>query len=589
LQDAGSRTRLTRAGTLDGPVRGGLALLANVPTVLKVGWHEPLLDARVLHVSQVLLLLGYLAALLLTAFAVIRSPERRRDFLSVTRPEQIIVLFGVLSFAWSPGPKIAAALLIMFHLTRGYLSLVRTAIPAGLVFIGSFVVLIAVGTLALLLPSATPPDRPISFVDSLFTISSAISQTGLVVRPTDSGFTRLGQVIILVWIQVGALGVIVFGALIVNVLGSSMSLRATQTLAEGTEQGWSGQLSLQKLVTFIIIFTHLVELIGALVLYFGWPSSWEGMPADFDSPGDRFYHAVYFSVSSFCNAGFATTPNGLIGLRIHWTTQVIIAGLIMLGSIGFPVLDNMRRVAWDRFRGRRMRDGALVRLTLNSKIILAATASTYVIGVTLMFISEVFGDGAVWQPSDGYGTAVLDASFMSINRTAGFNSVDTSQMGLLSHLGLIFLMFVGGSPGSVAGGIKLMVFSVLAMTVYATLRGRSQTTIFGRTIPEAIVRKSAALVVLALLFLLGATGLLAFTDGPNHTLRELLFETTSALGTCGLSLGITPELTDPGKIIISITMFLGRVGPFAVVAALLNAARSSRARVEYPTEEVVIY
>ncbi len=573
---------------ISSPARTLIALGTNVPTLLDIGWREPLLDPALLWGVQIALLVSYVV-LLVRQLKNMRSSDRA-GVLRVIRPEVVFAGLGLVLFFMAPLLKVMCALLLIAHLARSFLRLVQLSVPPGLVFLGSFVSLVALGTLALLLPAATPDGQPITVVDAAFTIASAISQTGLVVRDTGTGFTRFGQVVILIWIQIGALGVIVFGALLVNVLGSHFGLRATKTIAEGTEQGWSGQLSLQRLVTFIIVFTHLVELIGAAILYFGWPETWPGMPSDMTSNADRAYHAVFFSVSAFCNAGFVTTSDSLVSLRTHWTSHTLIVPLIVLGSIGFPVLDDMRRVVWDRVRGVRVTPaGALVRLNLNTKIVLATTLALYLIGFTFVFVSEVFPVAESIVTVDP-GVAALDAHFMNINRTAGFNTLPVQDMGMLAHLGLIFLMFVGGSPGSVAGGIKVMVLAVLVLTVWSTLRGRPSTTVFGRTIPDTIVRKSAALIVLALIIVLGGTGLLV-VGGTNgeHSLETLLFEVSSALGTCGLSLSVTQDLTGFGKIVISVVMFLGRVGPLAVIAALVGSSNRRSVQYEYASEDVVIY
>lgn len=568
------------------PARTIVAVLANVPTVLKIGFHEPLVNPDVLWAAQGALVLLYVVIGLRELKAL--TPTRRRDVLRVIRPELLFVICAILFFWSSWLLKLVCALLLVAHFARLFLSLVQTRIHPGLVFLSSFFILVGVGTFALMLPSATPRDQPIALIDAFFTICSAISQTGLVVRDTGTGFTRFGQVIILIWIQIGALGVIVFGALLVNVLGSSFGLRATQTIAEGTEQGWAGQLSLQRLVTFIIIFTHLVELVGAAILYFGWPESWATQPGDMIGPADRAFHCVFFSVSAFCNAGFVTTPDSLIALRAHWTSHLVIVPLIVLGSIGFPVLDNIRRVVWDRLRGIRITpQGALVRVNLNTKLVLATTIALYVLGFAIVFLSETL-PAFEGRPFVEPEIAALDAHFMNINRTAGFNTLPVDDIGVLAHLGLIFLMFVGGSPGSVAGGIKVMVLAVLTLTVWSTLRGHPRTTAFGRTIPDAVIRKSATLIVLALIIVLVGTGILVVAD-PEHSLQQHLFEVSSALGTCGLSLGVTPDLSDVGKITISGVMFLGRVGPLAVIAALVGAASRKRPHYEYPTEDVVIY
>lgn len=578
-------------------VRLVLALLAVVPGVLRVGWDEPIFDAALLHGVQFALMLLYGINLLRARMRVPKAA--RAEFDKIHRPERLFLLVGLTLGAWSwVTLAIMGGGLAVTQMLRAYLLVVQTArIPSGIVFVGSFVLLIAVGTGGLLLPAATPADQPISVLDATFTITSAISQTGLVVRSTGEGFTRFGQVIILIWIQIGALGIIVFGALLASVLGSSFGLKATQTIAEGTEQGWAGQLSLQKLVTFIIVFTHGIELIGALLLYVTWPETWPGAP-DMSTPGDRLYHAVFFSVSSFCNAGFVTTEGSLRGLRTDWTTHAIVAPLIVLGSIGFPVLENVFKVAWSRVRGRRVENGSLIRLNLNTKIILTTTLVVYVLGFIIIFLGELAQ--AVPGVVDGPGTAAFDAHFMNINRTAGFDTISPNDMGLLSQLALIFLMFIGGSPGSVAGGIKLMAFAVLSLTIWATINGRRETTAFGRTLPDELVRKCAALVVMCLAGLLITCGVLAITehahgmgagpwDGTVPGLDVLLFEAVSAFGTCGLSMGITPDLSPMGRAAIIVSMFVGRVGPLAITASLIAVAARRRVRYSYPTEDVVVY
>lgn len=572
------------------PLRALIALLMLIPVLVDVGWHERpwRLEREITHGVLIVLWAAYTAALGWQVVSMKRRARRWRELLRITRPEQAILVLGTVLIWSMPALSIAATMLVLVALMRFYLRLVERNVPPSLVFLGSFVALLFVGIALIMLPAATPPDQPISPIDAAFTITSAISQTGLVVRDTGTGFTRFGQVIIMIWIQVGALGVLVFGALIASFIGSGFGLRATQTIAEGTEQGWTGQLSLQKLVSFIIIVTHGFELIGAVVIYFAWPGAeevWAGRPHDFESRMDRAYHAVFFSVSAFCNAGFVTTGDSMESLRTHWMPHTVLVPLIVLGSIGFPVLANIWDVLVSRLRGRRVRDGALIRLNLNTKVVLTTALVLYLLGFGLIFLAEVAQAHVDWR------VALLDAHFMNINRTSGFNTIPPVEMGLLSRLTLIALMFIGGSPGSVAGGIKLMVFAVLALTVWSTIRGRDQTTVFGRTIPDALVRKCATLIVLSLLTVMSVTGVLAFTDANlgTQSLGPLLFEATSAFGTTGLSTGITPSLSAPGKIAIMAAMFIGRVGPLAVMAGLVSVARSRRPRYHYPTEEVVVY
>jgi trk system potassium uptake protein TrkH len=568
-------------------LRALIAAAAFAPVVIDLGWpvESRPIDDSVLRALQSLLLAAYIATILLFPLGRPRTSRPRLSALIRRHRTELMVAGLTLLFAWvTHVANSGVTALMLLHLTRGYLRLTQTSIPPGALFVGSFAALVVIGTGALMLPAATPAGRPINILDAAFTITSAISQTGLVVRDTASGFTRFGHVIILIWIQVGALGILVFGALLANVIGSGFSLRATQSLAEPTEQGWTGALSLSRLVIFIIVVTHAFEAIGAAALYFSWPDSWDGAP-DMHTRQDRLFHCVFFSISAFCGAGFVTTENSLVGLRDNWTSHGIIAPLIILGSIGFPVLDNLWRVAWAKIRRVRVHRGALIRLSLNTKIVLTTTLFVYVLGYAMIALGEFT------QTAEPTRLILLDAHFMTVNRTSGFDTIPPADMGLLSRLTLILLMFIGGSPGSVAGGIKMMVFAVLILTVIATIFGRSETEAFGRTIPDSLVRKSATLIVLSLITLMAVTGVLAATETGrgDFTLGQLLFEATSAVGTVGLSMGVTPETSTPGRIALLIAMFVGRVGPLAALASLVAISRRSRARYSYPVEDVVIY
>jgi trk system potassium uptake protein TrkH len=307
--------------------------------------------------------------------------------------------------------------------------------------------------------------------------------------------------------------------------------------------------------------------------------------------GDRVYHSVFLSVSSFCNAGFVTTDGSLTGLRTHWVPHLVVVPLLLVGSIGFPVLDNMWRVAVARVRGIRVEAGSLIRLTLHTKIVLVSSVVLYVIGFVMIFLGELI------QTNQPLGPELLDAHFMNMNRTSGFNTIDTSLMGTLAQLALIFLMFVGGAPGSVAGGIKVVVFSVLVMAVWSVLRGREETTVFGRAIGHDVLRKCVAVIVLFLIGILAVTALLVVSEteaiapavGTSGTLLPILFEVVSAYGTCGLSMGITGDLTPIGRVAITVSMFIGRVGFLALLASLVAVTLGNRPRVGYPHEPVTVY
>lgn len=582
------RTLKVREEAGDAPrillVREMLAAIAFIPTVLHFGWREPVLAQGTLHGIQIMALGAFAAAMIIST---LRSGGRqaRRQFLIAHWAETLLVIIGAgLSWSWLGLALATSALMVVASLRVYLLVASNKKIPPGLVFVGSFLVLIAVGTSGLMLPAATPADQPISILDAAFTITSAISQTGLIVRPTGDGFTRFGQIIILAWIQFGALGILVFGAVVATLLGSSFGVRATQTLGESTEQGWSGQYSLGRLVIFIMVITHGVELLGAIALYLTWPETWPGAP-DMATAGDRFYQCAFFSVSSFCNAGFATSSNSFEGMRTNWTIHTILPMLILLGSIGFPVLDNIVRVATARLRGTWSRGRTLIRLSVNTKIVLVTTVCLYLFGFASILLSETMLEGVP------ISTAALDAHFMTFQRTTGFDSISPNDMGELSRLTLIFLMFIGGSPGSIAGGVKVMVLAVLALTVWSTLNGRNETEAWGRRIPDEVVRKCATILALCLTTCMVTAGILAVTEDVSEEsqLAPILFEAVSAFGTTGLSMGITADLSAPGRIAIMGAMFIGRVGALAIFAALFSVRPARRVQYAYPRGDVVIY
>jgi trk system potassium uptake protein TrkH len=389
----------------------------------------------------------------------------------------------------------------------------------------------------------------------------------------------------MVLMQLGGLGILSFAALLLVAVGSSLGLRATSVLGDSSLESRHGPKGIRKMLASIVLFTFSFEAIGAIALFLGWPKTWEYAP-DIATAGDRAFHAAFFSVSAFNNAGFATTPNSLETLRTSWTTYIVIAGLVVIGGIGFPALDNIRQVLFARLRGKRTKQGKLIRIALHTKLTLTTTLIVYLIGLVLIFISEYF------QRLDPIGISLIDAHFMAIaSRTAGFNTIPASEMGPLSRFVLVVQMFIGGGPASTAGGIKTVATAVLVLTVIATLKGRSQTEAFKRTIPDALVRKAAVLITLGLATVAVLIGTLSLTEsrGDSHLpLEEIVFESVSASATVGLSMGTTAGLSDPGRVAVIIAMFIGRLGPLAVLGALTSVRRTDRAQYAYPDEGVLM-
>ena len=562
--------------------RFALAALMNAPSVLMFGWREPLLPMASLHGAQVAMVAAHVAVGVWAVFALRRRLGRARALDVAGRVELALGAAAVCLGWWAPVRELACLLILIVALVRVYVSVLRSGAPAPLVLLGSFALVIAAGTCALRLPAATPEDAPIGWLDAAFTATSATCVTGLIVRDTSAEFTRFGQVVILSMIQLGGLGVVIFGGLLAMVMGAALGLRASRTLRDAGAESTDMFSSVRRLIVLIACLTLGAEALGAAALYVGWPSDWATAPG-MTSVGDRVFHSVFFAVSAFCNAGFATTPDSLQGLRFHWTSHTVIVGLIALGGIGIPVVDNVVRVLTARARGVRTLDGRIVRFSLHTRLVLATTGVLYVFGFAGVFVSEALHGGVpAWM-------AALDAHFMSVTtRTAGFDTVAPATLGPLGRMALVLQMFVGGSPGSAAGGVKTVAVAVLALTVLATIRGRSETTVFKRTIPDALVRKAAVLVTLGIASVGATICALSVTESANDalTVEMLIFEAFSACSTVGLSMGATGELTAPGRVVVIVAMFLGRLGPLAVLTALLGAMASGRGHYAYANEGV---
>lgn len=557
----------------------GFCALAAALAIVRHGYREPPL--------ALLVSLGLEVGLLAAAFAIVAwrvryDPERRFGYLNTAALAVAIAglaLFGVGLAPWLLLFEAGIGVLLATELWQLNAHLSRRLANPSVLFPASFVLLIAIGTLLIRLPAATPPDDPIGWVDALFTMTSAVCVTGLTVRETATQFTPVGHLIIAIFIQLGGLGIIIFGSTLALLLGERLSMRENVTLSRALSEYPAHRIT--SFVRFIVGTTLVIELIGAAALLAMWPGE---MPLP-----RRVGWSVFHSISAFCNAGFDITCASMEPFQRHPLAHGVIAPLIVLGGIGFLVLQDLGRQAeavaralWRRMlrRGRHGRR-PWPRLSLQSKIVLFTSLLLYLGGLGAIFVSEA----SQWRVADAHEAAGLaaDASFMSLTaRTAGFNSVPMEDLAPGSRFALMVLMFVGGSPGSTAGGVKTAVVALLALTVLATLKQRAETEAFGRAIPDQHVKR-AGTIAFAFMCLIGAAVLmLSLTEGFRFEL--ILFEAVSASTTTGLSLGITPDLTPGGKLVLVCAMFLGRVGPLTLFASLLEGRRP--ARYSYPHEEV---
>ncbi len=454
--------------------------------------------------------------------------------------------------------------------------------------IASFLFLIIAGAGFLMLPRAASKDREsLRFVDALFTSTSGACVTGLTVKDTGKDFSLMGQVVILSLIQLGGLGIVIFGAVFALLLGQALSLRESAAMQDLLSEGTLSRIG--RMIVFVFAATVTIEAVGAVVIY----GMWDDAPGRVFSSERQWFISIFHSISAFCNAGFGSFSDNLVSYNRCWGVYLVICPLIVLGGLGFGVLYDIAGVAVDRItrfcrtsfnRQCRFTTRAPKRMWLQTKVVLAVTACLIVGGTfALVFFERCAGQDAA-RRDFGF----LDGLFQSVTaRTAGFNTVDIGALTAASKFVLILLMFIGGSPGGTAGGIKTVTLAVVIMTVIATLRKRDEVEMLGRSVRLVIVRRAITITVLFTVVLFAGTLALSVTERANgFSMLDVMLETSSALGTVGLSTGITPALTTGGKLIITVVMLIGRLGPLTLLASVTFNLKP--ARYSYPDEAIIV-
>ncbi len=440
-----------------------------------------------------------------------------------------------------------------------------------------FLFAILLGTLLLTLPVSNTSGRAMGPVTALFTATSATCVTGLTVIDIGTELTRFGQLVVLSLIQLGGLGITVFGTFLLVLVGRRLSVHNEFVLmnAYGVEE----VNGLRALLLWTVGLTLLIEGLGTVLLWTIYLSNPLGSP----TPPDfwlSLYYAAFHAVSAFCNAGFSLHRDNLIPFQSTPLYLLVIDLLIVAGGLGFLVLYNIVTI---KFWQRNLKTRG--RITLHTKIVLAATLILVGAGA-LAFLAEEWNNTLAALP---WPHKISCALFSSITpRTAGFNVVPMDQITDMTRFTTNLLMLVGGSPGSAAGGIKTTTVVILVITIIAMCRDRSETVIFSRTVPNTVIREAFVISYLAFAALVCACGLLFWTEaplGPGES-SKLIFETISATATAGLSINYTPSLSTPGRLVIIVCMFVGRLGPLAV--ALLIGKREFAQRIRFPEEEVVV-
>jgi trk system potassium uptake protein len=438
----------------------------------------------------------------------------------------------------------------------------RTPVSSSLMMIYGFAALIGVGTLLLLLPAANNTAEFTSPINAFFTATSAVCVTGLVVVDTATHWSLFGQIVIVALVQLGGFGFMTSATLFLLAFGRRIGLKEKILISESI--GITRLGGVVKVVGLMAGFTLLVEAAGAAGFYLHYSQIY---PLE-----KSIWLSAFQSISSFNNAGFDLSGN-FQSMMIYQRDPIMLAvtaALIIIGGIGFLAVVDLFRAKWSLFR-----------LSLDSKLVLATTAILLIFGTLVILVTEFGNLDTLGSLPLGY--KVLNAFFQAVVvRTAGFNSVNTSYLANYTLFFMAILMFIGGASGSTAGGIKLNNFAMLASTMWSTIRGREHAGAFGREFSVQQINRALTVVLLSLGFVALVVLLLTLTEGFNFI--DLFFESFSAFATVGLSTGITPDLTIVGKIIIIITMFVGRLGPLTLALALVQGQRMAKFR--YPQETV---
>ncbi len=496
----------------------------------------------------------------------------------------LLAFFGMLYAAWriigSSGPELELAWALLDHAVRAYLFVTqgyrlwqllfsRVKVGPAAVMAVTFALIILAGTGMLMTPKATPPDVDLGFVDALFTAVSATCVTGLVVVDTGQDFTQMGQIVILVLIQIGGLGLMTFVAYFSLALGEGLGLRDRVLLRDLLNVGKVGGVT--QVLTFTLLLTVGIEALGAVGLYF----SLEVPPGV-----DPAYNAIFHAISAFCNAGFSLHSDSLVGEGP--AALALVSGLIVIGGLGFVVSQNLLKVFVDRVQRKR---GRPARVLLQTKVVLVVTGVLLLLGWIVISGVELEGTAFDGMSDASYAIHTL---FLSVTaRTAGFNSVAMEALGPATIVLFLVWMYVGASPASTGGGLKTSTVAILFASVWAFVLDRTDVELFQRRVPRRLVHHATVLFVGSLLGSLGIVFVLSITEDPAWSFQHLYFEVISALGTVGLSIHGSNQLSTAGRCVIAFAMYLGRLGPLTLLLAMTEL-RSTKSLYRYPMGNLMI-
>jgi trk system potassium uptake protein TrkH len=439
--------------------------------------------------------------------------------------------------------------------------------------VGSFALLMVMGTIGLRTLPGLYTGEPLSWTDAAFTATSAVCITGLIVVDTATHFTFAGQLFLLVLVQLGGLGIIAFTTLVILSLGRRMSLRH-ETLT-GSVTDIVPHIDPRRLARDVLRFTFIIEGVGAVLLCIAFVPRFGVLEGS--------WHAVFHAINSFCNAGFSTFSDNLMSFRHSPVTIVTVTVLVVLGGLGFLTMEELY------LQRQKRRGGRAARLSLHSRLVLAVSAVLLLGGWLALGVSE-------WNNTLrdlSFDAKLLNSMFMSVTpRSSGFTFVDYGQTRDSTNFLTILLMFIGGSPGSTAGGVKTTTVALIALLAWSRFRGHEITSVWGRSVPEETLQRAVGvcaiafgLVTLAVLILVS---LAPASEPGGATFLAWMFEATSAFNTVGLSMGATDELTPGGRWLSVLLMYVGRVGPLAFAASIALPRATAQGEFRYAYEDVVV-
>ena len=465
-------------------------------------------------------------------------------------------------------------LLKVFGRIRKLSAFVRslTAHPARTVGF-SFVLVIVTGMVLLMLPFTTPDGSGLGFVDSLFTATSAVCVTGLIVVDTATAFSIWGKIIILLLIQVGGLGIMILSFFMALILRRSWTREDKFLISYMTSE--KDMSNLGRSIVNIINITLIIEGVGAVLLFLGFRNQ-------LGANVETVFISVFHAVSAFCNAGFSLFSDSLQGFRSNTLVNLTVVALIICGGLSFVVIMNLKGWLAGGVSNLFKKKSFLIKgLSLNTRVVLLGTVVLLGLGMLLIYALEHRYSLAALDLKTQY----LTAFFQSVTtRTAGFNTISISGLREPTYLLMMIFMFIGGASGSTAGGVKINSLALFLAYVSSLLKDKREVTLFNHSVAKDLVLRALLILLFGLVTVLGGMLILSITE--NAAFISVCFETVSAFGTVGLSTGITSTLSIIGKYVIILLMFIGRIGPLTLLAAA--AQRMRKVQIEYPTGEILV-